>query len=141
MSAFSDRQNQTVEMNTEMRDSDMSQLKGKWGMAHDDRINAARKIYDEHYPGRNFDVLSSADKESLYSISTSMTGKGAQAAGDAAGIPTAITPDEAITQAAEIMTRIHDPKSELSHDEKMGLQHKRIKLLQDYGPYKKSAAA
>jgi hypothetical protein len=140
MSAFSDRQKQTVEMNTDLRDSDMSTLKGKWGMATDDRMNAARKMNDEFYPGREFDNLNRGELEALYTISTSMTGKGAQAAGDAAGIPTQITPDEAIAQADEIMKRIHDPKSGLTHDEKMKLQMKRIHMLQKYGPYQKSAA-
>jgi hypothetical protein len=139
MSAFSDRQNQTVEMNSEMRDSDMSQLKGKWGMATDDRMRAAQKMNEEFYPGRTFDSLTGPELESLYSISTAMTGKGAQAASDAGGIPTSITPDEAVNQAAEIMTRIHDPLSDLSHDEKMSLQHKRIELLQKHGPYRKTA--
>ena len=141
MAAFSDRQKQTVEMTTELHDSDMSTLKGKWGQALDDRMNAARKMNEEFYPGRDFDNLTGAELESLYTISKSMTGKGAQAAGDAAGIPAKLTPDEAILQADEIMKRIHDPDSDLTHDEKMKLQYKRIDLLQKYGPYQKTAAA
>jgi hypothetical protein len=141
MSAFSDRQAQTTEMNTELHDSDMSQLKGKWGMALDDRINAAKRMNDEFYPGRDFANLTSTEMQALYSISTSMTGKGAQAAGDAGGIPTKMTPDEANTQADEIMKRIHDPESGLDHGEKMALQNKRIKLLQKYGPYQKAGNA
>ena len=141
MSAFSDRQKQTVEMNTELQDSDMGELKGKWGMALDERMNAAKKMNEEFYPGRDFDNLNRGELEALYTISTSMTGKGAQAAADQGGIPTKMTPDEAISQAAEIMKRIHDPKSDLSRDEKMTLQMKRIKMLQDNGVFPKSAAA
>jgi hypothetical protein len=139
MQAFSDRQNQTVEMNTELRNSDMAQLKGKWGQALDDRTNAAKKMNEEFYPGRDFDKLNGSELEALYNISKSMTGKGAQAASSAAGIPTAMTPDEAMNQAAEIMTRIHDTNSDLTHDQKMALQHKRIALLQKFGPYQKTA--
>jgi hypothetical protein len=141
MSAFSDRQAQTVELNTELHDSDMAQLKGKWGQALDDRTQAAKRMNEEFYPGRDFDRLNGTEVESLYNISKSMTGQSAHAAGDAGGIPTAITPNEAVSQAEEIMVRIHDTKNDLTHDQRMALQNKRIKMLQDAGVFKKVAIA
>ena len=141
MQAFSDRQQQTVEMNTELHDSDMAQLKGKWGQALDDRTSAARRMNEEFYPGREFDRLNGTELEALYSISKSMTGKSAHAAGDAGGIPGQITPDEAKNQAEEIMVRIHDTTNDLTHEQRMALQHKRIDMLQKAGVFKKAANA
>ena len=140
MAAFSERQVQTVEMTTEQFDSGIAELKGKWGMAFDDRIQAARQANEDFYPGRDFDTLTGPERESLYNISHAMTGKSAPVAGDAPGVPTKMTPEEAHAQADEIMKRIHAPDSDLSHDEKMKLQYKRIELLRKHGKYREAAA-
>lgn len=115
-------------------DEAMQSLKGKWGVTFDERMAAAKKANEDFYPGRDFDSLPAGDREALYAISESMTGKAAVAAGDGDGVPTGMTPTEAREQADEIMRRVHDPKSKLEHSEKMALINKRIKLLQDYVP-------
>lgn len=111
-----------------------NQLKDEWGMAFPERVEAARKINDEFYPGRDFESVSPKELKSLYSVYEATTGKGAQAATQPGGEKPMMTPAEAEEQAAEIMRRIHDTKNELSHEEKMRLINKRIKLLQTYVP-------
>jgi hypothetical protein len=130
MASMSD---QTVENNQNTRIEDMEELAGKWGVTLDARMAAAKKMNDEFYPGRDFDSLGSGELQALHNIHTSVTGKGAQAPGQP-GTPAGMTPQEAEDQAAEIMRRIHDPKSDLNHSEKMALQMKRIKMLETYVP-------
>jgi len=136
MAAFSDRQNQMETLNTDTHERDLSSLKDKWGQATDDRIAAAKRANDEFYPGRDFDVLTGKERESLYNISSAMTGKGPQAVGQQSQIPSDVmTPDEAREQAAEIMTRLHDPNNGLTREDSMALVRKRIKMLVDYAGY------
>jgi hypothetical protein len=68
-----------------------------------------------------------------------MTGKGPQAANQQGQIPSdAMTPEEAKTQAEEIMTRLHDPDNGLTREETMSLVNKRINLLVKYAGYEGS---
>lgn len=124
------REAETTTNLTAKRDGDFSALAGKWGTTHDARIEAAKKTNEEYFPGRPFEQLNTAEIEGLYAISESVTGKGATVATQAGGeISTGMTPAEATERAAEIMKRIHNPNSGLSHDEKIALSHKRIDLL------------
>ena len=140
MAAFSDRQNQANTMNEEMFTSDQSSLKEKWGMATDDRLAAAKQANEEFYPGRQFDTLSAKERESLYNISTAMTGKGAQVAGQAGGTPKdAITPDEANRRAEELMTRARkNTNNELTREEVMALMKEGMDLKEKYAGYEQS---
>jgi hypothetical protein len=134
MAAFSDRQAQTVEMNTELHNSDMSQLKGKWGQAMDDRTKAAKQANEDFYPGRPFDSLTGGELESLYNISKAMTGKGAPAANDAGGIPSdAMTPGEATARADELLKRAQTAgPNDMSREERLALVNKSIELRVKY---------
>jgi hypothetical protein len=130
-----DGRNQQLQENTKGQyDESMESLRGKWGMAFEDRSTAAKEINKEYYPDRLFDNLTASEREALYAISESLTGKGAQVAGQGDGQVAAVTPTEAREQAEEIMRRVHDPKSDLDHSAKMALINKRIKLLQKYVP-------
>ena len=133
VSKLSSMQNQTTENNTFVNTQEMEALAGEWGMTLDARMDAAKKTNDEFYQGRDFGGLNASEIKALYTIHTSLTGKGAQGPSQPEG-QGGMTPVEAQDQAAEIMRRIHDPKSELSHAEKMVLQNKRIKLLQTHVP-------
>ena len=118
---------------TEAMEAQMAELKTEWGMTTDERLNAAKAVNEQFYPGRDFEALTPAEKKGLYDIHVSMTGKGPQ--GPAQPNPQAgMTPQEARDQADEIMRRLHDPKTELSHSEKMALIDKRIKILQKFVP-------
>jgi len=130
---FSDMDSQTAENNQSMFDSSLNDLKGKWGTTFEERTNAAKKMNDEFYPGRDFDNLNSTERESLFNISVSMTGKGAQA-GMMPPEPTGMTPAEAREQANEIMRKIHDPASNLDHTEKMRLINKRADIMRKHVP-------
>ena len=134
MAAFSDRQAQTTTMQNDMQETGMSDLKGKWGQALDDRIKAAQRTNEEFYPGRDFTVLTGKEIESLYTISAAMTGKGAPAAGDAGGIPAdAMTPQEAIDRADEMMNRArNNTNGELSREQVMDLMSKGMALKVKY---------
>ena len=130
---MAERHNQTVEKSTTEIENQMAELKNEWGMTVDERLGAAKKMNDEFYPGRDFESLTPAEKKSLYNISVSMTGAGPQAP----NVPPqggGMTPQEAREQAAEIMRKVHDPKSGLDHGEKMNLINKRMKLLQKFVP-------
>lgn len=106
MSAFSDRQNQMDTLNEEMATNESKALKAKWGLATDDRMEAAKQANEDFYPGRDFDLLTARDRESLYNISKAMTGKGAQVAGQEAGTPKdSLTPEEATMRADELLRR------------------------------------
>lgn len=136
MAAFSDRQNQMETLNSETHNADLSSLKDKWGQAMDDRTAAAKRANEEFYPGREFDLLTGKEREALYNISSAMTGKGPQAPGQQDQIPsTVMTPDEAKEQAAEIMTRLHDPNNGLTREDTMALVKKRINMLVKYAGY------
>lgn len=134
MAAFSDRQAQTTTMQNDMQETGMSDLKGKWGQALDDRIKAAKRTNEEFYPGRDFTILTGKEIESLYTISAAMTGKGAPAAGDAGGIPAdAMTPQEAIDRADEMMNRArNNTNGELSREQVMDLMSKGMALKVKY---------
>jgi hypothetical protein len=134
MAAFSERQAQTNTMNTELHDSGMAQLKGKWGQAMDDRITAAKQANEDFYPGRNFDTLSSGERESLFNISKAMTGKGAVVANDRGGIPSdAMTPGEATLRANELLSRAQnaDP-NKMTREEIASLVKQSIDLRVKY---------
>lgn len=111
----------------------MADLKGKWGMTFEERMAAAKKVNERFYPGRDSTHLNASDLESLYNINESLTGKGPQVATQI-GTEGGITPQEAREQGAEIMRRVHDPKSTLEPHEKLALIHKRINLLKKYVP-------
>jgi hypothetical protein len=139
MTAFSDRQKETTDNLQMAREQDETSLKNKWGLAMTDRERAAKQANEDFYPGRDFDALTGAEKESLYNISHAMTGKSAPAAGDAGGIPSdSMTPEEAKAQAAEIMKRLHAKDNDLSREETMRLVRKRIDLLVKYAGYEGS---
>ena len=134
MAAFSDRQAQTVTMNTELQESDMNQLKGEWGQAMDDRTKAAKQANEDFYPGRPFETLTGAELKSLFNISKAMTGKGALAAGDAPGIPSdAMTPGEATARADELLKRAQSASiNDMDHAERLALVNKSIELRVKY---------
>ena len=137
---LSSMNDQTVENNQTVKTHDMDELAGKWGITLEGRLASAKKMNDEFYPGRDFSNLNSSELQALYNIHESVTGKGAQAPSQP-GTPSGMTPMEAEEQASEIMRRIHDPKSGLSHTEKMQLQEKRIKMLETHVPrFAKNAA-
>ena len=134
MKAFSDRQSQATTMNTELQETDQSGLKAEWGQAYGDREKAAQKANEEFYPGRDFDKLTAAERKSLYTISKAMTGKAAPAAGDAGGIPDdAMTPQEAVNRANEMMTRARkNPDGALSREEILDLMKQGMALKVKY---------
>jgi hypothetical protein len=143
MKAFSDRQSQTTTMNAEMFESSMKDLKGKWGLATDDRMTAARKAKEDFpniYPGRDFESLTGKEVQSLYEISTALTGKGALAAHDDGGIPSdAMTPQEAINQANEMMARARkNLNGDLTREEIAALMKKGMALKTKYAGYEGS---
>lgn len=140
MSAFSDRQSQATSMNEELFNNDASGLKEKWGMAHEDRIKAAKKANEEFYPGRAFDSLTAKECESLYSISSAMTGKGAPAASQSDGTANLVmTPDEANRIADEMMTRARKNKGgELTREEVLALMNRGMEMKKKYAGYEMS---
>jgi hypothetical protein len=128
---FSAAEMERQETMQSVNDAAMSDLKAKWGLTIDERINAAQQINEEFYPGRPFSEVSPKEIESLYAIYQSTTGKGPTVALQE-GSSQGMTPAEAEERADEIMRRIHDPKSNLSHEEKMKLQKKRMDMLVKY---------
>jgi hypothetical protein len=127
LNKFSESEVQRQEMVAAQKETAQGELKNKWGMTVDERVASAKAINEEFYPGRDFATVSPKEIESLYAIHVSTTGKGPQAATQE-GSTMGMTPDEAKERMAEIMTRIHDPKSNLSHAEKMGLIQKRMDM-------------
>jgi hypothetical protein len=134
LTEFSERQAVTNSTNTELHDSDMAQLKGKWGQAMDDRTKAAKQANEDFYPGRPFDSLTGGELESLYNISKAMTGKGAPAANDGGGIPSdAMTPGEATARADELLKRAQTAgPNDMSREERLALVNKSIELRVKY---------
>ena len=118
---------------TALTESQWTELKGKWGTALDARKQAAEAMYKEVYPSADATTMTASDVEAFYAIHERMTGKGPQAPLQPI-TEGGMTPQEARDQAAEIMRKVHDPKSDLSHSEKMQLVKKRIKLLQKHDP-------
>jgi hypothetical protein len=135
MQAFSQQEQATLERRNEAIDEYTRELKGKWGVTFEDRVKAAEKINAEFYPGRDFGSISPKEIEALYKVHESLTGKGPQAATQGGQQSVGMTPGEAKEQAEEIMRKVHDPKSNLSHAEKLKLIEKRIKLLTEYAGY------
>jgi hypothetical protein len=136
------RYKQTREKDAEIVDTQLKELKNEWGLAFPDRVEAAKKINEDFYPGREFDMVRPAEIKSLYSMHETLTGKGAPVAGDTDGTVVAITPAETRVQADEIMRPVHDPKSGLTHDEKIQLVMKRAQILKTYDPrFQEDAAA
>ena len=133
-SEMDSRNNQMVENLEDKTSGDMESLKGEWGLTFEDRSTAAQKMNEMFYPGRDFDLLGAAERKSLFTISESMTGKPSPVAATTDGALVKMTPAEAEERAAEIMRRIHDPKSEMDQGEKMALINKRIQLLKTYVP-------
>jgi len=133
VSKLSSMNDQTVENNQFVQKEGMDALAGKWGMTLEGRMAQAKQMNEEFYPGRNFDGLAPSEIEALHNIHTSMTGKGAQGPSQPE-TPPGMTPSEAEDQADEIMRRLHDPKSEMTREEKSKLMDKRIKMLQTYVP-------
>lgn len=125
------------EVQREAIESQNTELKQEWGMTFSDRVEAAKKIHEETglYPGKDFGDLTPKEIKSLYLMHEAMTGKGPQAHRQGDQQTQLMTPEEAKTQAAEIMRRVHDPKSDLSHDEKMRLIKKRMDLLTKFAGY------
>jgi hypothetical protein len=101
----------------------MAELKDEWGMATDERIASARKVYEE-YPGLegSFDDLTPAAIKALHKINTSLTGKGAQVNGQKGADPDGHrTPEQAMEYYYSVLKRVSDNKEDLSHDEKIRL--------------------
>jgi hypothetical protein len=132
LGAFSEREAQRQELVKASMEEATGDLKGKWGVTFEDRVNAAQKINEEFYPGRDFASVSPAEIESLYRVHESMTGKAAPAAQQESA-PSGMTPQEAKERAEEIMRKVHDRSSNLSHDERMTLINKRMRILQEAG--------
>ena len=130
---MADMTTQTTENLNTAFEEDQASLKAEWGMTVDERLNAAKQINDQFYPGRDFETLSAAEKKGLYNQSVAFTGQGPQAPLQPT-TPAGMTPDEAMERAGEIMRKVHDPESGLSHKEKLALINKRIKILQTYVP-------
>jgi hypothetical protein len=125
---FSDRASQTTETTTQLHTDDMKALAGKWGLTHEDRIEAAKKANDEFFPGRDFENLNGADIEGLFNISKAMTGKGPQAANQPGNVSDTLTPQEATRRAAEIEKRVFSADSDLNAQEKIKLMEKVVEL-------------
>ena len=124
---------QTTENLSSAFAEDQATLKAEWGMTVDERLNAAKQINDQFYPGRDFDSLSAAEKKGLYNQSVAFTGAGPQAPLQ----PTTsvgMTPEEATSRAGEMMRKLHDPESGMSHAEKMALVEKRADMLRTFVP-------
>lgn len=139
-SEVNDRNTQALEHQTGEFNTSMTELKNRWGMAFDDRTAAAQKINEQFYPGRDFDSLTAKEREALYNVHTSMTGKGPQVATQEPNQPTALDVAEVEERAEEMQRKIFDPASTMSPMEKTELAHKRIKFLQANHPkYQKSA--
>ncbi len=131
---FSERESQRQEQMSLAQEESMGELKGKWGVTYEDRINAAQRMNEQFYPGRDFAEVSPKEMEALYNIHVAHTGKAAPAAHQQQANE-GMTPQEAQEQADEIMRKVHDPKSNLSHEEKMRLINKRIDLLTRYAGF------
>ena len=101
--AFADRDQETQQSFAQMQEQAQSELKGKWGQAYDDRVNAAKKANEEYYPGREFDKLSPAEIEGLYNVHAAVTSGGPQAATQQNPPSDKLPPDEALRRADEIM--------------------------------------
>jgi hypothetical protein len=134
MEALNKRHSDTLENLTTAHTEDITKLKEKWGMATEERMTAAKEVFKERsfFPNAEFEKLSSAQIEALYDVHVALTGKGAQAASQQDNIPaTTMTPDEALTQAKEIMDRArNDPN--MSHEERMKLMNKGMELKIKY---------
>lgn len=130
---MSSRHSEATGKATEVTEAQMTELKNEWGLTTDERLNAAKKMNEEFYPGRDFNSLTAAEKKGLYNIHSSMTGKGPQGP-EQPHQGAGLTPQEARTQADEIMRKVHDKNNNLSHAEIMGLIDKRTKILQKYVP-------
>jgi hypothetical protein len=127
------RHNATVESLTEQNDNAWKELNGKWGTATEERKVAARKMAEEFGNGIDLDGLTAQQTEMFYSIY-----EGAVQPAEPMG---GMTVDEVREQAAEIMRKVHDPESGLSHGEKMKLIEKRTELLVKHDPRFKDEAA
>jgi hypothetical protein len=128
------RHNATVESLMEQNDNAWKELNGKWGTATEERKVAARKMAEEFGNGIDLDGLTAQQTEMFYSIYEGMTGKGPQAAVQPAEPMGGMTVEEVREQAAEIMRKVHDPESGLSHDEKKKLIEKRTEMLVKHDP-------
>ena len=131
--AFSTMGEETATNMTTLRDEDMGNLQGEWGLAHADRIEAAKKTNEEFFPGREFDGLNAADIKGLYQMSLAVTGKGAQAATHDNQPPPKLTPDENIRRADEIMRNPIYWGKEGTPAQQQALVAKRLDHLRDAG--------
>jgi len=129
MSAFSTRQKETLETNKSTHATDMSSLKGKWGLTLEQRLEAAQKTNSEFFPGRPFDGLSSSDIEGLYKIHECVTAPSMQVANQSGQESGSLTPAEALRQAEELMNnpQLFDPL--FPHTEKLKLMKRHTELL------------
>ena len=135
LAAEMDSRNQQLTENIQgQAEQAMSDLKAKWGMTFEDRIETAKKTAVDVYPGRDVTTLSAADLEAMYTVHESLTGKGAQVKNQTEGQPTGMTPDEARTRADEIMRKAHDRKTDLSDQERRDLVMKAIAIKQKHIP-------
>lgn len=134
LSEMDSRQSQTLDAQTEQVTTQMTDLKTRWGMAFEDRNAAAKKINEQFYPGRDFETLAAQERESLYNVHASMTGKGPQAAIQDSAQQPGLTVAEVEERAEEMQNKIFEFGSTLSNAEKSALGKKRIKFLQENHP-------
>ena len=111
---------------SENRDTAVSTLKGEWGTTYDERVEAAKKINEEMFPGSDFDGRSNADIKGLYEMSTRLKGTGIQAATQPPTETHTMTPAEAMTRRNEIMAR--DAYWDATHPEHSELVKKVVEL-------------
>jgi hypothetical protein len=127
--AFNDREMERQNIIGSKIEGMTKELKQQWGVTFEDRVNAAQKINEQFYPGREFSALSPKEIEALYKVHESLTGKGPQAPSQDGQQSSRDTPEEAKEKYAEIMRRVHAPDSDLSRDEKLKMVQKGMDIL------------
>ena len=120
----------------------INELKGKWGMAFDERSAAASKINSELnlYPGKDAANLTATEIEALYNVHASLTGKGPQVATQEPNQSPRLTVGEVEARANEWHRKIMLNEENRSPSENNKEMQKYLAWLQENHPkYQQSA--
>lgn len=132
---FADMESKRIENLKTQSDEAMEGLKGKWGMTLEDRMEKAKRMNDEFYPGRDFSNLGAADIEALYAIHTSVHGKTpAQAANQPKDQSDILPPAEALRRAGEIINnpKLYDRTTPVEEKRALMQKHKELMMMAGY---------
>ncbi|GAG53998.1 unnamed protein product [marine sediment metagenome] len=122
MQDLSGLQKQTLTNIEEARETGKQSLKDEWGMATEERTDAAFKVLEEFPDGRSTENLTPSEIKALYKVHTSLTGKGAQIHSQQDAQPShRRTPKEAKDYYESVLKRVSQNKEGLTREEQMRL--------------------